>query len=445
LYRCTTVLYPFSKIAKSGYFTISQCDGLSPDRKMSRQNKKARKHCNSHHSNNTTALLEHLKSQGASFPKLSFQNTPSSGISAIATEDIEIGEIVFSLPAISILTTTKVRQSPLGQSLLRTSNSNNSSILSNEFLLCLYLILARKCPENPFHSYAAALSLMPPDTTNWPIEIQARVRGTVAKATNTALQELKQWHTFCTTVEHLQLPPPFDVEKPTMEELLWARGHVVSRRFPENVTSLSSKVSKDSNLLIGYSMLPGLDLLNHSHDVKMEWDVDAHGTVRFKTMTAVLKGFECLNNYGTKSNTQLLFMHGFALPNNPHDAVALSLKTKDATGQTKMLWQGSFYGNETSLPYAMLSHFLDDDDDDDDDDNKGIISNDVISYCLEWIQSYLTPLEKHEDKETKLLNSKSNNNRVDIRLQWIAEHHVSQRRILKHIQHLLRTKSIGSS
>ena len=386
--------------------------------------------------NATETLLTHLSTIGASYPKLSFHKTITSGMTAIAKSAIDSGEIIFTLPKTSLITSSKINQSLLGKSL--SHHLQHNAIVSNELILCLYLILAQRTTDHPFHLYAKSLSKIPPDTTHWPIHIQSRVRGTVASATNKALFELQQWYTFCSTTGNLQVSP-FDLEKPTMEELKWARGHVVSRRFPENPsstsTSTSTSTSSTSTSDYTYSMLPGMDLLNHSNDVQMEWKVDEIGTVRFQTMTAVQEGEECLNNYGSKSNTQLLFMHGFALPNNPYDVVELSLKTQDSNGNVSILWQDSFYGNETEIPFAMLENFLDDNVD---NETERIISSEVVLYCLDWIQTYLTPLEEYQQEELRILNmNQEDKKEIDSRLLWIAIHHASQRKILLHIQSLL--------
>ena len=63
-------------------------------------------------------------------------------------------------------------------------------------------------------------------------------------------------------------------------------------------------------------------------------------------------------------------MHGFALPNNPYDVVELSLKTQDYNGNVSILWQDSFYGNETEIPFAMLENFLDDNVDNETESTK---------------------------------------------------------------------------
>lgn len=392
----------------------------------------------------TDSLLHHLQSLGASFPKLSFRQMPNSGVTAFAKMNIEVGEVVASIPKTCVLTTEKINQSPLGMSLshhFQTTPADSSSfgtfVMSNEFLLCLYLVAAKRDTSNPFHTYASSLSLTPPDPTNWSTDLQSYLKGTVASATRTALDELETWHVFCTCSDNNLTVSPFNTVKPTLQELCWARGHVVSRRFPETITPLLPSSTADLNKISthAYSMLPGLDLLNHSPDVEMKWEVDSVGTIRFVAMTSIKKDEECLNNYGNKSNTQLLFMHGFALENNMHDVVELSLKAKDpTTGVVSVLWQDQLDGNETTVPLSMLSNFVDEDED---------ISAEVIEYVLEWVQHHLEPYTMREEEEEVMLltvcdDEKEKDKKKDnFRLRCVALHHSSQRRILRHMLSLL--------
>ena len=375
----------------------------------------------------TSTLLQHLQSTGASFPNLTFQQTPNAGITARATKALAIGEVVFTLPHSSILTTTKVQESHLGQVLQSTQPAS-----STEFQLCLYLILALRDTTNPFHCYAASLSSTPPDPTHWPVHLQSRVRGTVATAINKALQELNTWFVFChnKTQNPLSTIPSFNRDKPTMKELKWARGHMVSRRFAEQLIVAADHTTAGTTGTHNYSMLPGLDLLNHSDQVEMKWDMDKEGTVRFITMTPVAKGDICWNNYGQKSNTSLLFMHGFALNNNPCDNVELSLKSQH-DGVVNIEWQDCFYGNETCVPNELLFNFIEEDEE---------LCREAIEYIVSWLNSYLSPLLVFEKEEEDLLLGGNEQEQHDERLVWIAHHHSSQRRILRHIEMLLNNQ-----
>lgn len=77
-------------------------------------------------------------------------------------------------------------------------------------------------------------------------------------------------------------------------------------------------------------LFPGLDAANHDHSAKVDWNF---GPASFTVSLAqpsetdgVASGAEIYNNYGPKSNGELLIGYGFCLPNNPHDTVAMTLK-----------------------------------------------------------------------------------------------------------------------
>ena len=46
-------------------------------------------------------------------------------------------------------------------------------------------------------------------------------------------------------------------------------------------------------------------------------------------------GEEVLLDYGGRSNAELLVTHGFALPNNPHEHVPISLAPRDEHSKLK--------------------------------------------------------------------------------------------------------------
>lgn len=72
-------------------------------------------------------------------------------------------------------------------------------------------------------------------------------------------------------------------------------------------------------------LFPGLDIGNHSNEAKIEYIFDP-GRFNIKTNTATLAGEEVFNNYGPKSNDELLLGYGFCIPRNPYNTVSLMLK-----------------------------------------------------------------------------------------------------------------------
>jgi len=67
-------------------------------------------------------------------------------------------------------------------------------------------------------------------------------------------------------------------------------------------------------------MLPLYDLLDHRPGEQIRWEAGG-GSVRFRCAEAVSGGQELFNNYGSQSNGELLYAHGFAMAENVHDTV----------------------------------------------------------------------------------------------------------------------------
>ena len=74
-----------------------------------------------------------------------------------------------------------------------------------------------------------------------------------------------------------------------------------SRSFP-----FKSPINVNENLP---ALIPGLDLLNHSQSSMVTWDFTPSGcTIRNDSILSA--GSEVFNNYGAKSNEELLIAYG---------------------------------------------------------------------------------------------------------------------------------------
>lgn len=102
---------------------------------------------------------------------------------------------------------------------------------------------------------------------------------------------------------------------------LWSFIIFNSRAFPYFLVD-----SKNAHDLNEAFLLPVVDLLNHSNDAKVHWE-SKDGDFVFKTEQELKsKGAEVFNNYGEKSNEELLFGYGFVVDNNKYDYLKLSLR-----------------------------------------------------------------------------------------------------------------------
>ena len=89
-------------------------------------------------------------------------------------------------------------------------------------------------------------------------------------------------------------------------------------------------------------LFPGLDAVNHNHEARVDWAFDP-GRFSMSVHDGVEDGAEVFNNYGPKSNDQLLMGYGFCIPNNPHDKVMLTLKAPPSSLQRDLLRVHPYY------------------------------------------------------------------------------------------------------
>lgn len=72
-------------------------------------------------------------------------------------------------------------------------------------------------------------------------------------------------------------------------------------------------------------LFPVADIPNHGYDVKVEWAFDS-GRFSIDVKDGMATGSEVFNNYGPKSNDELLLGYGFCIQENPFDKVLLRLR-----------------------------------------------------------------------------------------------------------------------
>lgn len=72
-------------------------------------------------------------------------------------------------------------------------------------------------------------------------------------------------------------------------------------------------------------LFPVMDAGNHHHSSAVDWTFDP-GRFSLACAQPIEAGQEVNNNYGPKSNDELLIGYGFCMADNPHDTVLLTLK-----------------------------------------------------------------------------------------------------------------------
>ncbi|KAF2163275.1 hypothetical protein M409DRAFT_68568 [Zasmidium cellare ATCC 36951] len=72
-------------------------------------------------------------------------------------------------------------------------------------------------------------------------------------------------------------------------------------------------------------LFPVADIPNHGYDTKVQWTFDS-GRFSIDVKDGISFGSEVFNNYGPKSNDELLLGYGFCVQDNPFDKVLLRLR-----------------------------------------------------------------------------------------------------------------------
>ncbi|RPB17272.1 SET domain-containing protein [Morchella conica CCBAS932] len=110
----------------------------------------------------------------------------------------------------------------------------------------------------------------------------------------------------------------------TWELFLWAATAFSSRSFPGkllNWTTESSMTEIDDPDCLP-ALFPLIDSVNHQPLTKITW-APGDNALNVVSGDEIPAGGEVCNNYGPKSNEELLMGYGFTLPGNPFDTVVL--------------------------------------------------------------------------------------------------------------------------
>lgn len=110
-------------------------------------------------------------------------------------------------------------------------------------------------------------------------------------------------------------------------------------------------------------LFPVLDILNHSLDAKVEWEVRPRQDFTLKHLhpDAVRAGDEIFNNYFPKQNGEYLLAYGFALEENPVEQFAIKMTLPPPMEEA--FKQVGLY-DESMVPFNMSTSFLPNPNDD---------------------------------------------------------------------------------
>ncbi|CAG8465955.1 17519_t:CDS:2 [Acaulospora colombiana] len=131
----------------------------------------------------------------------------------------------------------------------------------------------------------------------------------------------------------------------TWELYLWACNVISSRCFP-------NKLIEPDEVELNEALFPLADSLNHRPRQRITWKVQGRSALHLITEDGIEAGEQVFNNYGTKSNEELLIGYGFCIPDNPDDWVAIKVNfTQDPLRDQKLAVL-------SQLGISELTHFI---------------------------------------------------------------------------------------
>ena len=220
-----------------------------------------------------------------------------SGEGIFAKNDIDINDVVVSVPITACITPKVAIDSPTGVAFkaLFPSVSSLTSEISfttpgcdvqspshwtyESLLIWLYISTGLTDTTNPHHLYIKSLPSQTPEVSTWPPKHTQLLTGT---SLHTTLQiEILFFQSLLKTyLPTLKSHPKFSSLNPS--KLLWSKSMYTSRRYPLTILSITSPSFEGC-------LIPVADLFNHCNRSKIMWG-GRNGMVEFKSGEKVKKG-----------------------------------------------------------------------------------------------------------------------------------------------------------
>ncbi|KAJ2812436.1 hypothetical protein H4S07_001402 [Coemansia furcata] len=258
-----------------------------------------------------SAFVEWLKANGADFSKVEIRDAESEGGGGVyALERIESEERYAFIPHELVIT---------GKVCHDTVRTNGQPQKEDEddpkpcrLMLCVFLIHERFVAKEASF-WKPYIDILPREfhtPLHFSDEELKFLRGTPAEF---AVEERREGY----RLEHqkaLALVPesviPRDVL--TFENYLWAMTVLSSRSFSKDLMESSlCDLTADSDVL-----MPLLDMTNHYPQTIVTWTICDDG-IGFSNAGVIEPGQHIVNDYGEKSNEELMLGYGFCVPQNP--------------------------------------------------------------------------------------------------------------------------------
>jgi len=224
--------------------------------------------------------------------------------------------------------------------------------------LWLYIIHARHRQDAAYHVYFRSCPFLVDTPFFWStFELQI-IEGTSAFAAVNRTQ-CDAWKDFSNYVKPLSAHDPthFPPNIFSLRALLWARSTCTSRAFPMWLAAGCPEKHPSATFVL----CPLLDLFNHRSGAPIEWWSSAQcddANVEFRLPSGTLPiaaGTEIWNDYGPKTNEELLLNFGFCTAGNSFDRVDLLLVARGATAELRRC---AAELRHRRIPVCLTTHLL---------------------------------------------------------------------------------------
>ena len=230
-------------------------------------------------------------------------------------------------------------------------------------LTYVFMLLQRADGRSHFGPYLRAIPVRHTDPMGWSAAELALLRGSnLLPQQRRRKSELRA--DFDGTVRPLSeaFPSRYSPNVLSWQQFLWAHSSFVSRNLPLEpdanghlrLTTGSGRAEQRQQCL-----LPLFDMLNHKYAAPIIWQSGGGGagavpTVGLAVGEDVEAGREIYNNYGPKSNQELLRLYGFVLEDNPQDTFELEVAGLAAEDEEELQAKNQLLA-QSGLPRV---HFL---------------------------------------------------------------------------------------
>ncbi|KAL0137058.1 hypothetical protein V8B55DRAFT_1545116 [Mucor lusitanicus] len=262
------------------------------------------------------------------FPKskLTLANFTNTGRGMMATDDIDAGEVIVSVPRKFLIT---------NESVIKTYGSNHA--LSSHQLLALHLVVLKRDKQSWWKAYT---DLLPIHFNTMPVKYtQVLVDHLPTALKEEVLQQKENIHSdYLACVAYLKTHPDI-LDSLQPEDYEWAWLCVNTRCI--HMTKMDH-TTKGGNI----ALAPMLDFLNH---------------------TTEARGEQVYINYGPHDNLAMLKEYGFVLSQNCYNFVLLDhevwqlfdeMETKRGLDVKKQILEGAGYSGDYSIKTEEISFRL---------------------------------------------------------------------------------------